>query len=295
MAELPAKPATISASANALETNYKCGISLNSNYTLIENSYISDIHGDGAETHGISGANGLGNTTINNDFVEATGEDFFTGGAEIFLPSPDLATNLTITNNYFTKNIAWNPGAPQFVKDPNDPNYGIGSDQMDVKNDIELKAGIDVTISNNLFENVWVGADQRGQAINISDINQEPGGIVDTWINVAYVTITDNVFRNCGSTIALAAGDGADSKGPTQISHDFLISNNLGYNIGGIEWGDNESQVAMGVGGKTPARSPISPSKTTPSSEPMGFSTWKATQFPASGGCQLHLYQQCRR
>ena len=64
----------------------KSGIVLNANNVTIKETYIDEIHHPTFEAKGIAGANGVGNYTITDNFVEACGENFFIGGADEIIP-----------------------------------------------------------------------------------------------------------------------------------------------------------------------------------------------------------------
>ena len=68
-------------------TEYEHGLRLNCLNATVENSYISDIHNTGSDAQAIGGSNGLGNFTITNNFLEATGEDVLFGGGTNFIPN----------------------------------------------------------------------------------------------------------------------------------------------------------------------------------------------------------------
>ena len=188
-----------------LAANYDVGVSLGSNYTTISNDYISDIHAWSIEAHGVSGSNGLGNYTINNNYIEATGENFIYGGATCYIPDV-TATNITFTHNYLFKRLAWDQFDPNYV--PFYDSNGI-EETMDVKNLFELKRGINVLVDSNLMENCWVGADQVAEAVAIQPKNDGSGS---PWTIIAYVTITNNVFRNTGKGVGVAM-DGLTTMG----------------------------------------------------------------------------------
>ena len=84
----------------------KRGIALNSGDTTIANSYISDIKAIGQDSQAICGWNGPGPYRIENNYLEAAGENVMFGGAT---PSiQDLVpSNVTIRRNHFSKNLAW--------------------------------------------------------------------------------------------------------------------------------------------------------------------------------------------
>jgi hypothetical protein len=96
----------------------KRGIALNSAATEIRNSYISDIKGVGVDTQAIASWNGPGPYTIENNYIEAAGENILFGGAD---PSiADLVPkDIVIRRNHITRPEAWRKtivGAPQMVE-----------------------------------------------------------------------------------------------------------------------------------------------------------------------------------
>ncbi len=88
------------------ELGQKRGIALNSGATEILNSYISDIKSTGVDTQAIGGWNGPGPFTIENNYLEAAGENIMFGGAD---PGIDglVPTDITIRRNHITRPVAW--------------------------------------------------------------------------------------------------------------------------------------------------------------------------------------------
>ena len=74
-------------------------ISLQSASTAIINSYISDIHSAGQDSQAIAGWNGSGPYLIQNNFLEASGENVMFGGADPSIPNL-IPSDITIQNNY---------------------------------------------------------------------------------------------------------------------------------------------------------------------------------------------------
>ena len=62
-------------------------ISLQSASTAIINSYISDVHSAGSDSQAIAGWNGSGPYLIQNNFLEAAGENVLFGGADPSIPN----------------------------------------------------------------------------------------------------------------------------------------------------------------------------------------------------------------
>lgn len=84
----------------------KRGIALNGSAVTIRNSYISDIKGVGMDTQAICGWNGPGPFVIENNYLEAAGENVMFGGSD---PSiPDLVTqDIVIRGNHLTRPMSW--------------------------------------------------------------------------------------------------------------------------------------------------------------------------------------------
>ena len=113
------------------------GIALNSGDTQIVNSYISDIKGVAQETQAIAGWNGPGPYLIENNYIEASGEDIMFGGDDPSIVNL-VPSNITIRRNLISQPLAWMS------------NLGYA-----VKNLIELKNAQDVLIEGNYIENNW--------------------------------------------------------------------------------------------------------------------------------------------
>src|SRR5207248_8069991 len=64
----------------------KRGVALNSAWTSVINSYISDIKSV-SDAQAIGGWNGPGPYTIVNNYLEASGENFMLGGSDPWIPN----------------------------------------------------------------------------------------------------------------------------------------------------------------------------------------------------------------
>lgn len=84
----------------------KRGIALNSPDTAIVNSYVSDCKAVGQDSQALGGFNGPGNYVIENNYLEAAGENFLLGGADPVIPNL-VTTNVTFLRNYLSKPPAW--------------------------------------------------------------------------------------------------------------------------------------------------------------------------------------------
>jgi hypothetical protein len=195
----------------------KRGIALNGINVTVENSYVSGFWSTWQDTQALCGWNGPGPYTITNNYLEAGTEIVAFGGA---IPSVSgvIPSNILIQGNLFYKPLSWRAGSPNYAGIP-----------VWVKNDIEFKNAQNVTIDNNVFENNWVGADQRGFFLVFgvrTELDQLP------WAVVQNVKVTNNVFRHSASGINLTGHDdnGSGSAG------NFLIQNNVWEDISS-NWG----------------------------------------------------------
>jgi hypothetical protein len=95
----------------------KRGISLHSGATWVRDCYISDIRAVGIDSQAISGYNGPGPWTVENNYLEASGENILIGGASPKIPNL-VPADLTFRHNHLFKPLSWRnpilatPGAP---------------------------------------------------------------------------------------------------------------------------------------------------------------------------------------
>jgi hypothetical protein len=146
------------------------GVSLNgmTNVAVVD-SYFNDFHcvsktGGCVDSHAIGG--GVSDTQdgpfkIQNNFLEASGQDvLFGGGAATLTP-----TDIEIRNNHFWKSWQWMKGNSPFVG-------GADGNPFIVKNHLELKNAVRVLVEANLMENNWGGFTETGYGIVITPKNQ---------------------------------------------------------------------------------------------------------------------------
>lgn len=84
----------------------KRGISLNARSVTIRNSYISDIKSTAYHAQAIAGWNGPGPFLIENNYLEASGENVLFGGADPAI-SNLVPSDIVLRRNYVTKPMAW--------------------------------------------------------------------------------------------------------------------------------------------------------------------------------------------
>jgi hypothetical protein len=201
----------------------KRGIALNSASTVIRNSDIRGIRAPGQDSQAICGWNGPGPYLIENNYLEAAGENVMFGGADPAIR--DLVpSDITVRGNYMSKPLAWR-----------------GERTWTVKNLFELKNARRVLIEGNLFEHNWLAA-QTGYAI-LFTVRNEDGRA--PWSVVEDVTFQYNIVRHVASAINIL---GEDNLHPSQQTRRIQIRHNLFYDVDGSKWGGDGRFLMIGDG-----------------------------------------------
>ena len=199
----------------------KRGIALNAAGTTIVNSYISDIKHPDVEAQAIAGWNGPGPFIIENNYLEATGENVMFGGDDPAI-SNLVPSDISIRFNYVTKQLSWQGGS------------------WSIKNLLELKNAQRVTVDSNVFENNWA-ADQQGYAFVLTPRNQDGNA---PWAVVQQVQFTNNVVRHVSSAFNILGLDDTT----TTVTNAITIQNNLFDDISAGTWG-GAGQLVLTQGG----------------------------------------------
>lgn len=194
------------------------GIAMNSSYTAVVDSYLSDFKEVGADSQAIAGWNGPGPFKIVNNYLEGAGENVMFGGADPAIPNL-VPSDIEIRQNHFFKPVSWRMEERNYAGTP-----------WTVKNLFELKNARRVLVEGNLLERNWVHA-QDGFGILFTVRNQDGKA---PWSVVEDVTFTHNILRHTASGINIL---GLDYNHPSQQTKRILIKNNLLSDIGGARWG----------------------------------------------------------
>lgn len=186
-------------------TGQRRGLALNSGDAQVINSYFADFKGINQDTQALGGWNGPGPYLIENNYLEAAGENVMFGGSDPYIT--DLVpSDIIIRRNLISRPIAWM------------------SASWVVKNLIELKNAQNVTIEGNTIENNW-SAGQQGYSIVMEPRNQSGSA---PWSTVRNITIQNNVIRHVAAVFNIC---GYDNLQTAQQLRGVVIRNNLMYDI----------------------------------------------------------------
>jgi hypothetical protein len=198
----------------------KRGVSVNARFVSILNSDIRDIKSAGQDSQAIAGWNTIGPIIINNNYLEAAGENVMFGGADIRIIDA-VPTDITVENNTFTKNLSWRGSS------------------WTVKNLFELKAARRVTVRRNTFEYNW-GAGQAGYAIVLTPRNQNG---INPWIVVEDIEFSGNILSHIGGGFNLLGHDDISASG--QLAR-VTIRDNLVFDLSGAAWSSAGTFAVIG-------------------------------------------------
>ena len=200
----------------------KRGIAMNSASTIVVGSYISDIKSTSQDAQAIAGWSGPGPFLVENNYLEASGENFMLGGS---LPAMQglVPADLVFRRNHVSRPLSWR------------------SQNWSVKNLFELKNARRVLVEGNLFENHWVD-DQPGYAIVFTPRGENGAA---PWSTIEDVTFRFNIIRNVAAGFNLLARDDGGASGTMRR---VRIADNLVMNVDRGEWGGNGNFMQIGEG-----------------------------------------------
>jgi hypothetical protein len=194
------------------------GIALNGRELAVVDSHLADFKEVGADSQGICGWGGPGPFRIENNHIEAAGENVMFGGVDPAIRGL-VPSDIEVRRNHFVKPLSWKADEP-----------GYEARAWTVKNLFELKNARRVLIEGNVFEHNWVQA-QNGFAILFTVRNQDGHA---PWSVVEDVIFRDNVVRHTGSGVNVL---GRDDNAPSQQTRRISIANNLFLDVGERRWG----------------------------------------------------------
>ena len=195
------------------------GVAMNGREIAVINSYLSDFKEVGADSQAIAGWNGPGPFKIENNYLEAAGENVMFGGADPAINGL-VPSDIEIVRNHFAKPLRWKVDHPSYEGTP-----------WAVKNLFELKNARRVLVEGNLLEHNWPHA-QNGFAILFTPRNQEGQS---PWSVVEDVTFRNNVIRHVAAGFNIL---GRDDNQESRQTRRIAIHNNVISDVGG-KWGGN--------------------------------------------------------
>ena len=193
-----------------------------SRFIAVINSYLSAFNcvqrsGTCTDAAAVGGGNSenepIGTLKIYNNFLEASGQNIFFGGAASIVNPTDIE----IRRNHLFKPMTWKLGEPGYAPAPDGNPYIV-------KNHFELKSGVRVLFEANLLENCWGGFSQTGFSIGLSPKNQNDHC---PKCAVTDITVRYDRIRNVAGGMAFAninaSRGGAAAGGERYSFHDVLL------------------------------------------------------------------------
>jgi hypothetical protein len=200
----------------------KRGIAMNGASITVIGSHISDIKSNSQDAQAIAAWSGPGPFHVENNYLEASGENFMLGGA---LPGINglVPSDVVFRRNHVARPTTWK------------------SENWSVKNLFELKNARRVLVEGNLFENHWVD-DQPGYAIVFTPRGERGAA---PWATVEDVTFRYNIIRNTSAVFNFLA---RDDNGESGTMRRIRIADNLIYGVDRSVWGGNGAFMQIGEG-----------------------------------------------
>ncbi len=202
------------------------GVALNSASTTIADSYFADFKEHGNDSQAIAGWNGPGPYTIENNHLEAAGENLMFGGGDPRVANL-VPSDIVVRGNELVKPLAWRTAAPDDA-------------QWTIKNLLELKNARRVLIERNVLEHTWIAA-QVGFAVLFTPRNQDGGA---PWSVVEDVTFRNNVIRHVAGGVHLLGRDDIHTSQPLRR---VTIANNLFEDVSESWGGGRLFQIVDGT------------------------------------------------
>ena len=185
----------------------------------VQDSYISEMHcrvgGTCTDSQAVSGGTGslpMGPYKIDDNFLEAAGENLmFGGGAATQTPA-----DIEVRFNHLFKPMFWLEGQP-----------GYSAPAFIVKNHFEMKNAQRVLFDSNMVEDTWGGFSQHGASILIGPKNQDSGGesvcplcqVTDVTVRFVTISHVSGAFQIAN---VLSPSGGAPLQGERYSIHDVI-------------------------------------------------------------------------
>ena len=180
-------------------------------------SYCDEIHWNAGDSQCLFGFNGTGPYLIQNNFIQAAGENIMFGGSDPAITNL-VPSDITIVGNVIQKNTAWR-GA-------------LRSHSIGARKSIELKNAQRVLLDGNVIQYTWNAG--QDEAMIWRSVNQ--GGTC-TWCVVQDVTATHNIIQHAPMGLVLAPIQGPSSTNDALPTQRILVRNNVFADISSATWG----------------------------------------------------------
>lgn len=198
-------------------TNTTRGILMNTQAVAVVDSYCDEIHYNGNDSQCFMSYNGSGPFLIQNNFIQAAGENIMFGGADPAITNL-VPSDITIVGNLIQKNQTWRGQAAPL--------------NWSVKNLFELKNAQRVLLDGNVLQYTWLAA--QAEAMIWRSVNQNG---TCTWCVVQDVTATHNLVRHAPAGLVLAPIQGPVSTNNAIVTQRILLQNNVLADISATNWG----------------------------------------------------------
>ena len=196
----------------------KRGVALNAAAVTIRNCYISDIKAVGIDTQAIGGWNGPGPFTIENNYLEATGENFLLGGADPGVPNL-VSDGVVFRHNYLSKPPSWRDpilSAPSGVSAAETTGGSLAPGAYSYTVVARKLVGGGITARSSASTNVTVSV-ATGNAVTVSwaavpgatqyhVYGRTPGALTQYW-SVTGTSLTDTGAAGSNGTVPGGTGD----------------------------------------------------------------------------------------
>lgn len=204
----------------------------------IVNSDLRNFWEQGRDSQAIGCSQAKGPLLIQNNYIEASGENVMCGGNDPTIANA-VPADIDIFDNLVSKPLAWRPvyrsTAGVLSNAWSDGAVLVSGKPGSVKNLFELKNATRVHIRGNVFENNWADA-QSGSAAVLNVRNQDG---TCPWCTVSHVLFECNTIRNSQDNAAFNIL-ATDNHFPSVTMEDVVIKNNLidgvarGLLLGGV-------------------------------------------------------------
>lgn len=195
-------------------TNVTRGIDMDFVSAGIVDSYCDEIHNNGFDSQCFYAGNGPGPFLIQNNFIQAAGENIMFGGNDPSIANL-IPSDITIVGNIFQKNLAWRGEAAPY--------------NWVVKNLFECKNGQRILIDGNVFQYAWAAG--QNEAIIIRSVSNGSA----LWSVCQDFTITHNLIQHQPMGLVIAGSD--TNFPPAQPTARILVQNNVISDSNSATWG----------------------------------------------------------